>query len=137
MAANEKNLSIRVHIPPGLQVMADKNALMSILRNLISNAIKFTYPKGNIQIEAVPNKDTVQVQVIDSGKGIPQGDQNKLFKIDSNFSTKGTANEQGTGLGLILSKELVHKCGGDIWAESKVEKGSSFIFTLPKSKIKK
>jgi signal transduction histidine kinase len=137
MAANEKNLAIQAHIPANLQVIADKNALMSILRNLISNAIKFTYPKGHVEIEAIPHKSEVQIRVIDTGKGITQEDLTKLFKIDSNFSTKGTANEQGTGLGLILSKELVNKCGGDIWAESEKGKGSIFTFTLPKPKVKK
>lgn len=133
MAANEKNLTIRNNVRKGLKVVADRHALMSILRNLISNAIKFTYPKGNIAIEAISEENQIKVQVIDSGKGIAKEDLSKLFKIDSNFSTKGTANEQGTGLGLILSKELIKKSGGDIWAESETKKGSTFTFTLPKS----
>jgi len=132
ISAKEKNILIQIDIPDGIQVMVDKNALLSVLRNLISNAIKFTYPKGNITIMALSTKpEIVEIAVKDSGKGIAPKDLDKLFKIDSNFSTKGTANEQGTGLGLILSKELINKSGGEISAESEEGIGSIFRFTLP------
>lgn len=136
MAANEKNLNIQSTVKHDLEVLADRNALMSIMRNLLSNAIKFTYPKGSISIEANSENGQVKIRVTDSGKGIAKEDLCKLFKIDSNFSTKGTANEQGTGLGLILSKELIKKSGGDIWAESEEDSGSTFTFTLPKPATK-
>ncbi|MCK5170855.1 MAG: hypothetical protein KAQ75_13335 [Bacteroidales bacterium] len=105
----------------------------SCLRNLISNAIKFSHPKGKITLRSVQKVDLIELSVIDNGIGIKKEDQNKLFRIDQNVSTLGTSEERGTGLGLILCKEFVEKNNGTIWIESELNKGSVFIFTLPLS----
>ena len=117
-------------------VEADKNMLATILRNLISNAIKFTPKEGNLALESRfvegdANQKYIEIIVKDSGLGISKDVQSKLFDISENISTKGTNNETGTGLGLILCKEFVEKHGGEIKVESQTGKGSNFIFTLP------
>ena len=114
-------------------IRADKFMLNTILRNLVSNSIKFTKKYGTISISAKENKDKneVQVTVSDTGIGMSEEIQNKLFKIDEHVTTKGTEKEKGTGLGLILSKEFVEKHGGKIWVESEIGIGSKFIFTIP------
>jgi len=137
--AKNKSITIKNEIPKNIIVKADKNMLATIIRNLISNAIKFT-PKGGIIEIGVETRRGVSLQhgvslheiyVKDTGIGINKENQAKLFKIEDNISTKGTNNEAGTGLGLILCKEFVGKHGGKIWVESKEGKGSKFIFTLP------
>jgi len=129
--SHAKNIHISSHIPVGLKIFADKNMLNTILRNLVTNAIKYTQQNGNIHIEAVPIENYVQISVEDSGVGISNEMIGRLFKINERVSTSGTADEQGTGLGLILCKEFVEKHKGKIWAESQVGKGSIFKFTLP------
>jgi len=104
--------------------------LKTILRNLISNAIKFTHENGTIVLKATNIKPNVEISVIDNGVGIKEENIKLLFLIESNISTKGTLYESGTGLGLILCKEFVEKHGGKIWVESKEGKGSEFKFTL-------
>ena len=119
-------------INPNISVHADNEMLSIIIRNLISNAIKFTPKEGEIIINAKENnQDFVEVSVKDTGVGIPKEVKSKIFDISENTSTQGTENETGTGLGLILCKEFVEKHGGKIWVESEEEKGSEFIFTLP------
>ena len=113
-------------------VHADQNMLRSILQNLISNGIKFTKTSGTIRISSKEKNHFIETEIADSGVGIETKDIVKLFRIDSQFSNLGTANEEGTGLGLILSKELVEKNKGQIWVKSTVKKGTSFFFTLPK-----
>ena len=103
----------------------------TILRNLISNAIKFTYPGGKITVSVEEKQNELLVTVSDTGVGISKENRDKLFKIDQSYSTTGTQNEKGTGLGLILCKEFVEKHGGKIWVESEVNKGSTFYFTFP------
>jgi signal transduction histidine kinase len=107
--------------------------LNSILENLISNAIKFTATGGNITIDRILENDFVTIRVNDSGVGIDKDDLNSLFRIDATHTSKGTDGEEGTGLGLILCKELVGKCGGRIWVESELGVGSSFFFSLPRA----
>ena len=104
----------------------------TILRNLITNAIKFTHKGGEIKLYDLSTKEYVQIHIKDSGIGIEEENINKLFKLDQKYRMNGTENEAGTGLGLIICKELVETNGGSIWVESEKEKGSSFIFTLPK-----
>ncbi len=106
----------------------------AIIRNLISNAIKFTNPEGKVAISTAKKKDMMQVTVTDNGTGISKENISRLFRIDDPFKAAGTENEQGTGLGLILCKEFVEKNGGKIWVESEIGVGSKFIFTLPLSK---
>ncbi len=126
-----KNISLD-HLPfEGTVVYADKNMLATIIRNLVSNAIKFTNPGGKIVIYAVQNQDSVQISISDSGVGMNQDVCNKIFASVSNMTSRGTANEKGSGLGLVLCKELVAKHGGRIWAESQEGLGSTFHFTIP------
>jgi signal transduction histidine kinase len=112
-------------------VFADKNMINTILRNILSNAVKYTYKSGNICVTTTTGNNEVIVSVKDNGIGIPADKIDKLFKIDSKNSTPGTENEQGTGLGLKLSKEFVEKLGGRIWVESVEDKGSEFKFSIP------
>ncbi|MFZ6012772.1 MAG: sensor histidine kinase, partial [Bacteroidota bacterium] len=110
---------------------AHKNSVNTVVRNLISNAIKFTPEGGRITLNVQQTATDVQVSVADTGVGMTPEILQKLFRIDTKHTTKGTANEKGTGLGLILCKEFIEKNGGRIWVESKLEKGSIFYFTLP------
>ncbi len=136
--ALQKEIVISKSLPFELAVFADNSMLSTVLRNLISNAIKFTYPGGKIGISAEKNENEIKISVGDSGKGISDYVLNKLFKIDENITTSGTQNETGTGLGLILCKEFVEKHGGKIWVESRVKNGSEFYFTIPvHSKLEK
>ena len=132
-AADNKQIELVDNTEADLSVYADKNMLNTIVRNLITNAIKFTEANGEIIISAERStrKGFVEISVTDTGVGIPANKINDLFRIDKNASTPGTYKEKGTGLGLILCKEFVEKQGGEIWIESEVGQGSRFIFTLP------
>ena len=135
-SAKNKSIKLKANIETDLLVHVDKNMLSTIIRNLVSNAIKFTPKNGEISVNAKEivkenNQKFIQVTVKDTGVGISKEMQAKIFDISKNTTTKGTENELGTGLGLILSKEFVEKHGGKIWIESEKEKGSEFIFTLP------
>ncbi|MCT4586515.1 MAG: tetratricopeptide repeat-containing sensor histidine kinase [Carboxylicivirga sp.] len=129
--AEEKDIVISPKIERNLVAWADENLYNTILRNLISNAIKFSRVGSVIYVNASRKKDMIEVSVADSGVGIRQENLERLFMVDSTFSTKGTLNEKGTGLGLVLCKEFVEINKGQIWAESELEKGSTFYFTLP------
>jgi len=129
--AIKKNISLESEINDKIYLNADQNMLNSILQNIISNALKFTETGGNIKVMAFVKESFVEISVADSGIGIKKEDMDKLFRIDVKHSTIGTAKERGTGLGLILCKELVEKHGGSIWVESKVGKGTCFSFAIP------
>ncbi len=129
--ADAKNITINHYVKVKIIVFADIDMLKTILRNLISNAIKFTNPGGHINIYAINDKANVTVTVSDSGIGIAPDILSNLFDITQTHTTNGTANESGTGLGLLLCKEFIDKHGGKIWAESKEGKGSDFKFSLP------
>jgi len=105
--------------------------IQTVLRNLISNAIKFTNSGGKIRIHAKSDLNFAELTVSDNGVGIPADSIASIFSLDANISTTGTANEKGSGLGLVLCKEFVEKHGGKIRVESETDKGSKFIFTLP------
>ena len=122
-------------VKPTLFAFADKSMTETIFRNLISNALKFTYQGGKITISSEIENDMAIIKVKDSGIGIEQENITKLFRVDEGFSTKGTTEESGTGLGLIICKELVEKQEGKIWVESKKNIGTTFYFSLPISKI--
>jgi signal transduction histidine kinase len=107
--------------------------LQSIIQNLISNAIKFTYSEGKVTVSANERNNFVEVSVTDTGIGIAKDDIEKIFSIDVQYTSLGTADEKGTGLGLIICKELVEKNGGKIWIESELDKGSIFVVTFPKA----
>lgn len=129
--AKSKNICVKY---PKEEIFAfgDKNMISTILLNLISNAIKFTPQKGKIEIEAVNNEKDTLISVKDNGVGMNQKAIESLFKIDNNYTTKGTEGESGTGLGMLLVFELIKKHKAKIWADSTPDKGSSFYFTLPK-----
>lgn len=129
--SEQKQIVIQYNIDPKLALMADRNMIHTILRNLITNAIKFTDKGGNIEIIATSDEKGVQITVKDNGIGISEESKAKLFILSEKVSSRGTANEKGTGLGLLLCKEFVEKHGGTIWVESESGKGSSFSFYLP------
>lgn len=130
-SAHQKAISIELEIPRNAPVIADKAMISTVVRNLISNAIKFTGPGGAITITLVQNQKELMVSVADNGLGIKRELINNLFKIEKSQSMPGTNNEKGTGLGLILCKEFVEKHGGKIWVESEPGKGSTFYFSIP------
>jgi signal transduction histidine kinase len=127
----QKKIDLSTKIPEKTMVFADRNMIQTIIRNLISNAIKFTNNEGNIMLSVQKIQQDYIISVKDNGVGIPPESLDGLFKIDQNNSTKGTQNESGTGLGLILCKELVEKHNGKIWVESELGKGTTFIFSIP------
>jgi PAS domain S-box-containing protein len=130
----EKSISLNFDFDPEYLVFADSNMTETILRNLISNAIKFTKEFGLILISFETLDNDVLIKIKDTGVGMDEKQISKLFKIDQTHSTIGTSGERGTGLGLLLCKELVEKQGGKIWIESVVNTGTTFYFTLPKAK---
>ncbi|HVO73187.1 MAG TPA: PAS domain-containing sensor histidine kinase [Ignavibacteriaceae bacterium] len=132
-AQNLKNKEIKfiIDVQPGTFAYADVKMTETILRNLISNAIKFTNINGTITAAAELKDKFIILKVGDTGVGIDEKDLSKLFRMDVSFTTKGTAKETGTGLGLILCKELVERQGGEIWVESRKNIGTAFYFKLP------
>ncbi len=131
--AGQKSITIKRSLPHNLPVFADKHMIGTVLRNLISNAVKFTRQGGEVIVSAQRDQNEVVVSVSDNGVGISARRIDNLFRLDKSESTAGTAKEQGTGLGLILCKEFVEKHGGKIWVESIEGKGSDFKFTMPKA----
>jgi len=137
--AEKKQIRLFSAINFGTLVTADENMVKTIFRNLVTNAIKFTPSGGQVRINAtnVPKHpggmEMIEACILDNGIGIPAEDLPRIFKIEEKIHSSGTAQERGTGLGLILCKELVEKNGGKIRVESQVDKGSKFCFTLPKA----
>ncbi|MEM6755381.1 MAG: HAMP domain-containing sensor histidine kinase, partial [Cyanobacteria bacterium P01_C01_bin.38] len=129
---NEKGITFKNQIKKGLKVKADPNMLDLILRNLIANSIKFMDEKGEVIISSSTTNGKATVSVKDNGVGMGTDQISKIFDTNVLYTTKGTANEKGTGLGLKLCKEFVEKMGGTIWVESEEDKGSTFNFTLEK-----
>ncbi|MDP4209898.1 MAG: PAS domain-containing sensor histidine kinase [Bacteroidota bacterium] len=129
--AVQKSLIISTYMLSEMPVCADKAMINTILRNLVSNAIKFTEPGGMITILGEADQNNVKISISDTGVGMSQPTIEKLFQIGTNQSTPGTQNEIGTGLGLILCKEFIKKHHGEIWVESEIGKGSVFYFTIP------
>ena len=131
--ARQKSITISMEFPQSITVFADKAMISTILRNLISNALKFTHPDGRITVSAKQKKSEVIVSVSDNGVGISKNSIKKMFLFEESCTTPGTQKEQGTGLGLLLCKEFVSKHGGKIQVESELGKGSTFYFTIPKN----
>ena len=130
--AAKKEIDISYDVPEDLIVYADENMLASILRNLSSNAVKFTPKGGNVILNAKPIPNNfVEISVKDTGIGMNKEMVENLFQLGINTSRKGTDKEPSTGLGLIICKEFIEKQGGKIWVESQKGKGSTFYFTLP------
>ena len=130
--AARKKVHMAINIDPETQVFADHNMLHTILRNLVTNAIKFTPSNGSININSSINHHEVFINVEDTGIGIAKENMEKLFRIDQQSSTLGTEGETGTGLGLVLCKEMVERNNGKIWVESNPGQGTCFTFALPK-----
>ena len=130
--ASNKSIKIIDELPEGCLILADEDQVDVVVRNLISNAIKFTPEDGLITLEAEEMEKQWKVKIRDTGIGMDKRTRNKLFKENSNITTYGTNNEKGTGLGLTLCKEMVERNKGKIWVESVLHKGSTFYFTLPK-----
>ncbi len=135
LSASNKNITISHFNIRNITVYADWDMLQTVLRNLISNAIKFTNSGGLISIYAEVNHQIVTIKISDNGIGINPKIKSKLFDIAQVISTDGTEDEKGTGLGLLISKEFIEKHEGEIWVESELGKGSDFFFTLPSKKI--
>jgi two-component system, sensor histidine kinase and response regulator len=132
LQAQNKKIYVNTKTDKPIYIYADKDMMNLVLLNLMSNAIKFTAPNGEVSVSALVKNETVEVHVQDTGKGISSDNLQKLFS-NNYFTTKGTANESGTGLGLMLCKEFLNKNGGEIFVESEEGKGSTFSFTLPKA----
>ncbi len=130
-ALQKKSIEFQNLANPGQSVYADENHIKVVLRNLLSNAIKFTDPNGRVILSSEIKKDKILVCVEDTGKGMSVEEIEKLFSIQTHFSQRGTAGESGTGIGLILCKELVELNGGELWIVSTPGKGSKFFFSLP------
>jgi signal transduction histidine kinase len=129
--AQQKNIQITHHFNHDFEVLGDRNMISTVLRNLISNAVKFTNNGGVILIFCQMREGICEVTVQDNGVGMSEENLERLFRPEGKFNTKGTANEKGTGLGLILCKDFVEKNKGQISARSKQNEGSSFTFTIP------
>jgi len=131
ISAKRKEITIQQNLPSKLPVFADKLMIHTVLRNVISNAVKFTHKGGKIKVSAEKDKDHIKILVEDNGIGIKKEHMDNLFSIDNNYSQPGTQNETGTGLGLLLCNEFIKIHSGKIDVESKEGKGSRFYFTLP------
>lgn len=131
-AAEEKGISVENRVPDDLTACADRHMIATVVRNLVSNAVKFTGTGGAIVCAGSDGGTHVDYTVEDTGVGIPPENMKRLFRIDGGLSTPGTRKEKGTGLGLILCKEFIQKNNGTISAENRDEGGAVFRFTLPK-----
>jgi signal transduction histidine kinase len=129
--AEQKRISLKFEFDPDLTIFADPLLIETVLRNLVGNAIKFTHEDGTIEIKADKQGDQVFISVKDTGIGLSEDELKNLFRIDSKVKRRGTNNEDGSGIGLILCKEFVEKNNGTIWAESIHGESSTFKFTIP------
>lgn len=132
--AQNKSIKLVSQVPTNTMVWSDSDQIDIVIRNLISNALKFTPENGMVTISAQEKGQYWQVSIRDTGIGMDDKTIEKIFAINSNHTTYGTNNEKGTGLGLSLCKEMVEKNGGSIWVESLLRKGSTFYFTVPRAK---
>jgi PAS domain S-box-containing protein len=135
LSAKQKEIELINDVDENLIIIADLNMLKLVLRNLISNGVKFTNQNGFVKVSAIKYSGEVKIIVSDNGVGIDELNKQKLFIEGIRHSSEGTKNEKGTGLGLLLCKEIVEKHGGKIWLESKFGEGSKFILTMPQTGI--
>ena len=129
--AASKDISLINRIAPDTFAFADFEMISTVILNLLNNALKFTHKRGDIFIDNCLEDGFVQISVMDNGVGIPSSKIENLFKVNGTYSTLGTSNEKGTGLGLIICKDFIENNYGKIWVESILDKGSKFCFTLP------
>ncbi len=131
--AKEKNIYLINNVNKNTHAFCDPNMISTVIRNLISNGIKFTRPAGKVTVTSKPKGKLLEVCITDNGIGIDEKNTGKLFRIDTSFSTSGTANEEGTGLGLILCKEFTEINNGTLTYKSTPGKGTTFIINLPRT----
>lgn len=134
MVAELKEITIRLDSAPALDIHADADMIKTVIRNLLSNALKFSNKGGEITVSIVEREVDILISVKDNGCGISKEDQSKLLHADTHFSTFGTENEEGSGLGLLLCQDFILKNGGTLWLESEKGVGSTFSFNIPKKK---
>ena len=132
---SKKELSVKSSVEKGALVYADEEMISTVLRNLLSNAVKYTPKKGNISFEGYHKNDTLFVEIRDSGIGIENDHLKNIFDIEYAHSTKGTEDETGNGIGLLICKELLEKNCGSLSVESTVGVGSTFILSLPMKEV--
>jgi signal transduction histidine kinase len=129
--AESKGIIIETGLIDNISVYADYEMICTVLRNLVSNSIKFSKPRGIIKISSKAEEEKIIISVEDSGIGMDDAAVSKLFNAGTTTSRLGTSNETGTGLGLLICQEFVELNGGKIWVESKINKGTKFHFSLP------
>ncbi len=130
-SASAKGILIRNEVVPGLNAYCDNFMISTVLRNILSNSVKFSYQGGKVVIVSEQNLNSVQIEISDNGIGMNEQEISDVFEIDKVMVRKGTSNEEGTGLGLILCKEFIKKNRGEIWISSEPGKGSTFYIKLP------
>jgi signal transduction histidine kinase/ligand-binding sensor domain-containing protein len=131
MLADKKGVMLLSPDNQDIYAYGDRDMINSVVRNLMTNAVKFTDKDKKVEVKVEPREAEVEVSIVDEGIGIEQEYIDKLFKIDEKYKSTGTAGEKGTGLGLIICREFVEKHGGEIWVSSQPGKGSTFSFTIP------
>lgn len=130
--ASNKCITLAIEMEKDQEVFADREMIKTVMRNLVSNAIKYTDPdKGKVTIRSIVNNDKAEIHITDNGRGISLENQQKLFRFGGRYTTPGTQNEQGTGFGLSLCKELLRLNNTSLMLESQEKKGSDFYFSLP------
>lgn len=129
--AQHKDIILKWDVSAGLEARIDPNMINSVLQNLVTNAIKFTKQKGTVSLKSFIESDNLNFIISDSGVGMSEQQLDKLFKTENTSSTKGTDNEIGSGLGLIICKEFIELHHGNIWAESSLDKGTIFYISIP------
>ncbi|UII21739.1 tetratricopeptide repeat-containing sensor histidine kinase [Fulvivirga ligni] len=132
LTAASKNIQIKDYSDENIVALANSNSIHTVLRNFIGNAIKFSYPDSEIKIQAMQREDKIQISVVDEGIGLTQESIEKLYDITQTETKVGTSNEKGSGLGLILSQQLIRENQGEFYVNSEPGKGSTFTFTLPR-----
>ncbi|MFN2126756.1 MAG: sensor histidine kinase, partial [Anaerolineales bacterium] len=129
--AERKGIHLKTNVSDIHTAFADKQMINTVLRNLVNNAVKFTDSGKEVELNVKKDEKFLEIEVKDQGVGISPENLKKLFRIDVKYKTVGTSGEKGTGLGLILCYEFIHKNHGDIWCKSELGKGTSFYFTIP------
>jgi signal transduction histidine kinase len=131
LLAEKKGIMLHSSDKDEVYVYGDRDMINSVIRNLMTNAVKFTDRDKKVEVQLEAKECEIEVSIVDEGIGIPEEHMGKLFRIDEKFKSTGTAGEKGTGLGLIICREFVEKNGGEITVQSKPGQGTTFSFTIP------